>query len=155
MKALYKIILFFAFFQLVVIMINFLGVFPYTFYSDADFQGIIERGNDPLAIMGYLFVPSDVLFDEFLTFSFAMLLGAFTIGGLLFAWATHSWTPVVVTLMVVTFIPMITKSTAFLNKIFISWDVSSLTYLAITLFLGVFLIAVFTILETPTHGRSG
>lgn len=153
MKKLYKILLFLAMFQLVIIMVGLLQVFPYTFYSDVEMQDLQDIGTDPLAIMAYLFTPSDT--SSFAQFTFAALLAVFTTVGIITAWATHSWTPVIITVIVVSFVPMVTNSFKFFNKLFTNWDVSAMVYLGICIMLGVFLITVFTILETPTHGRSG
>lgn len=156
MKGMYKVILFFAMFYMSVIVVNSLGVFPNTFYSDAEVADL--RGqNGPMGIISYLFALPDIpgVSALFSTFTFAMLTTLFLVIGAAIARATQSWTPVLVVIITSSFVPMLSKSWGFFRKLFTNWDVESMTYLALALGVGLFIIVVITIMETPSHGRSG
>lgn len=157
MKAIYKIILFFAFFQMSIVIINLMNVFPNesTLYSDVEIKDLLAF-DDPLDFLTYFFsVPQLPGLGAFTQFTFAMLVFMFLIAGAAIARATQSWTPIVVVIIATSFVPMITKSLKFFNKIFYNWDSPALVYLALTLGVGLILIALFTIVETPTHGKGG
>jgi len=156
MKALYKIIIFFAVFQLTVIIVNLLGIFPYTLYSDIETQEL-QGIRNPIDYLPYFFSLPDFagLGSFFTNFTFAMLVFIFAGIGAVYARATHNWSPVIVIIIASSFVPMITRSSKFFNKLFYTWDVPALTYLAVTLGVAIILIAIITIVETPTHGKSG
>jgi hypothetical protein len=158
MKTLYKIIIFFAMFQMSILVINATGVFGNnTFYSDAEL-GRLQNMEDPTVIIGYIFgfpeipgVPAHIT-----VFGFPFLIAAFTIAGAIYAWKTHSYAPITIVVIAGAFLPMIAKSLGFFQKMFTNWETaaSSLMYIGIALSVGIFIIAIITIIEMPTHGRS-
>lgn len=161
MKNMYKLIIFFGVFQFTVLMVNSFGIFPNTLYSDVDMAELndaITTGGDFLtvtdAILNYLFeIPDIPLLSG--TFTFAMFVTIFFGLGAAAAWATHSWTPVVIAILATTFVPMILKSYGFFSKLLYNWDISALFYLGICLSVGIILISVITIVESPAQGESG
>ena len=155
MKSIYKIILFVAMFQLVVVMVNVLSVFPYTFYSDVETQELQELSS-PTDVIIYFFDMPDIpgLSSVESDFTFGMFVTIFLVVGAVIARATQSWTPIIVVILATSFVPMLTKSLKFFNKIIYNWDVSALMYLGLILGFGILMMVIFTIVETPTHGRS-
>lgn len=156
MKALYKIILFFTVFQFAIVIINVLGVFPYTLYSDVEMSNVSSI-DSPEDFIRFIFPLPDVpLLSAFETyFTFGMLVTIFLGVGAAVSKATHSWTPIVVTIIATSFVPMILNSYNFFEKLFVNWDSQALMYTGLLLGICIILIALFTIVETPTHGRSG
>lgn len=154
MKLLYKIILFFAFFQMMVLIINSLGVFPHTLYDDMETSKY--DFDSPEEIFGYLFLPNGevlgISYDEPSGWTVAAIVLIFVGIGSAFAWATHSWTPVIITLLGISFFPMLINSLGFFNKILFERQVVALEYMALLIGLGIVLIIIFSIIETPTHG---
>jgi len=160
MKSMYKILLFVGFFQLVVIMINVLNVFPYTLYGDVQTNELASM-NSPLDVLAYFFEPPELpsllgieLGRVGTNFTFGLMVTLFVVMGALISARTHSWTPIVVILISTSFVPMILKSITFFNEIIYNWDVNALAYLGLILGFGIIMMIVFTIMETPTHGRS-
>lgn len=153
MKNLYKIILFFAIFQMAVVIVGATNVFPYTLYSDVE-TAELRAIDNPTDFLAYFFEPPDI-FGLSGTFTFAMFITVFFTLGAAAAWATHSWTPVVVAFLATSFVPMMMKSFKFFNKLFYTWDVSAVTYLGLCIAIGIVIIAVITIVETPAQGASG
>lgn len=155
MKKLYKIMMFLILFQFSVVIVNALEVFPSenTFYSDAETKSIREL-DDPVDALAYFFELPDIpgLSAFQTTFTFGMLVTIFLVIGAAIARATHSWAPVIVVIIASSFVPMLTKSLGFFNKLLYNWDNAALMYLGLTLGVGIVILAVITILETPTHG---
>ena len=153
MKKLYKLIIFVVVFQFAVIIVNATGVFPNTLYSDAETEELRNVEN-PIDILPYLFeLPKIPGLSSFQTqFTFGMLVFIFLVMGAAIYRATHSITPLIIVIIATSFVPMLTKSLKFFNKLFYNWDSVTLSYMAICLGVGVILLAVITILETPTHG---
>lgn len=152
MKRLYKVVLFFAVLHLVVIMISLLNIFPSTLYSDAEINTLRENvGTDPLSIFSYLFAPDTNIWGSN-TISVSAIITAFAVGGTAIAVLTKSWTPAIITLLGLSFLPMLLRSRTFFDKMFTTWDSASLTYMAIIFGVVLILFVVFTILEVPSHG---
>lgn len=155
MKAIYKIILFFAIFQLVVVLVNIIDVFPTTLYTDSETEDL-RGAKGPLGVLNYLFsVPEIPGLGGYTTFTFGMIAFLFLVVGAAIARATHSWTPVIVVMICTTFVPMLTNSYNFFNKMFTNWNNLTLVYLGLIFGVGIVIIVLITIAETPTHGRSG
>ena len=132
-----------------------MNVFPSTLYSDKETEALRgEKG--PTGVLSYFFeAPEIPLLEEYTTFTFAMLSVLFLSIGAVIARASNSWTPIIVVIICTTFVPMLTSSLDFFNKMLYEWDNDILFYLALALSFGVIVIALITIVETPTHGRSG
>jgi hypothetical protein len=154
MKALYKMILFFAIFQVTVLMVNSMNIFPSesTFYNDMDTDEYDLSTAE--GIVKFLF---PAINGEDLTVS--LLVGGFTTLGVLFGLAvsiaTKSLAPLVISILGASMIPMVMNSWKIFNKIFYEFDSAALQYLGLCLGVGIIVIAIITILEMPTHGRSG
>lgn len=153
MKLLYKLIFFFMILHVTILMINSLGVFPKTLYSDAETK--LYDFSDPNDILLYLFPAVDGT-DNIL---FSILAGGFLgLAGILAMIAslkTGNFGIVIVTLIGASFVPMILKSMDLLNKILYIGDSEAMIYLAACFSIGVIFLIVITMLETITHGRSG
>ena len=156
MKLLYKIIILAVSFHFMVLIVNSLGAFPITLYSDADVEDIAGISS-PADALGYFFsLPENLpIPEEITTFTIGFVVICFITIGAAIAIFTHSWAPVVITIIGTSFIPMLIKSWSFFQKVFTNWDTPSLMYLGILIGFLVLLIGLFTIMETPTHGRSG
>lgn len=160
MKLLYKIMLVFIMFELTIVFVNLFNVFPYTLYSDAD-TNAITKFTDPLDIFGYFFsipaltIGNITLTSAQTTFTFALFIILFGIAGAGIAKLSGNWTPIVAVVIASMFVPMLMKSRTLFGKLFIEWDNAALVYMLIILFVGIAYIAMITIVETPTHGRSG
>jgi len=163
MKTIYKIVIFLAMFQVVVLMVNATGVFPSdgTFYSDIEQNELQEAGNDPGALFSILFTPKGsfsvlgITEIELSSVDAAAIIGIIIGVGSLVAIATHSYLPVVLAVFGIILLPMIANSMTFLSGLMRKWDSASMTYLSVVLGLGVLIIIIITILEMPVHGRSG
>lgn len=153
MKKLFKLIIFLVVFQFAVIIINATSVFPNTLYSDTETEELRNLAN-PIDVIPYLFAIPEIPGLSYLQsqFTFGMLVTIFLVLGAAIARATHSWSPVIIVIIATSFVPMITKSLKFFNKLFYNWDSLTLSYMAICLGVGILLLALITILETPTHG---
>jgi len=153
MKKLYKLIIFLAIFQFAVIIVNATNVFPTTLYSDIETEGL-RNLDSPTDVLAYLFEPPNIPgLSRFQTnFTFGMLITIFTIIGIAAYRISGTWTPMLVLIICGSFIPMMTKSLDFFNKLFYNWDSITMTYLALCIGVGIIILAVITVLETPTHG---
>jgi len=154
MKLIYKAIIFFAVFHIVVLMINSLNVFPAeaTLYSDADTAEY--DFDDPADLVAYIF---PAIGGKDITFSI-LVAGFTTLGAFLgigLSVVTHSLAPIAIYLLGATMIPMMLNSWGFFNKLLYNWDSEQLVYLAIALGVGLIIISLITIIEMATHGRSG
>lgn len=155
MKKIYKIMIFLVLFQFSVVIVNALEVFPSenTFYSDAETRSIREL-DSPTDALSYFFelpgIPGLSALQT--TFTFGMLVILFLSIGAAIARATHSWSPVIVVIIATSFVPMLMKSLGFFNKMLYNWNNQALMYLGLTLGVGIIILVVITILETPTHG---
>ena len=153
MKDFYKIVLFLAMFQMAALMIAGIDVFPEgtTLYSDlSDLQ---TYADSPVDMLSYIFLP-DTLGPYRLpggAFTLTAIIGFIIGGGALASIATHSYAPAILAILGVSFVPMVTKSLTFFRRLF-QFDGVAVVYTAIAL--GVLLLFVYMILETPNHGRS-
>jgi len=157
MKTLYKIVLFFAIFQVVVLMVNSLGVFPNTLYSDVDTTDLFNDDGSITAqgIVAFLF-PQITTSEGSEDFTFSLVAAGFTSIGMIIAIgisaATRSLAPIVIGFISLSIVPMVLTSWSFFRKMFYNWDTSAMVYLSIAIGVGILILAVITILETPTHG---
>ena len=157
MKTIYKLIYWFICFQLVIILVHAIDVFPpeQTFYSDIDLDSLSENvtdGNIPGVIGGMFAPPAPYMTDS--VFTIAGLVTLFVIGGTLIAWKTQSFAPIVIIIIGITFYSMFIKSISFFKTILTSTDNHALWVLGMILMIGVVLALIFAIVETPTHGES-
>lgn len=153
MKALYKVIIFFSIFHITVLMINSFGLFPgETLYSDATMSPYDI--DSPAGFVAYIF---PAINGEDVVFS--LIVAGFTSLGVLLGLgvsiATHSLAPITISIIGATMIPMMLTSWNFFSKLLYHWDSDQLGYLALALGVGLIVIAMITILEMATHGRSG
>lgn len=161
MKSFYKLVIFLGVFQFAVIIINLTGVFPAgaVLYSDIDTE-VIRNASSPTAVIIELFdigeipliSPAMRLTGISSELTFPVLVMLFITFGAIIAKATHSLTPMVIAIIGVSFVPMVTNSLTFFNRLFLNWDSMSMLYLTIALGFGILMVAIVTILETPTHG---
>lgn len=163
MKTIYKIVIFLAMFQVVVLMVNATGIFPEDgiLYSDIDQDELIAASNDPGALFSILFTPKgsfNILGLTEITLSSVdavLIIGAIIGIGSVVAVATHSYLPVVLAVFGIVLLPMIANSMSFFNGLMRNINNTNVTYLTVVLGLGVLIIIIITILEMPVHGRSG
>lgn len=156
MKKLYKIVLFFAIIHLTALIVAVMGIFPpgSTLYSDIELEDL--EGKNPSEVLAYLFLPTEEGPLQSLTFKalYALFVtGTIALG--IISRGSGSVASLSLVVVILTFVPMLLKSTEFINKLFTNWNVTSLTYLGLTLIVGILFIVVITIVEMPTHGRSG
>jgi len=157
MKTAYIAIIFLVVFQMSILLVNAMDIFPTdgTFYSDIEQQELRNAGNDPLKIFEKLFIPADVNIAGFSLgagiWAVVFLIATVGTGAAIF---THSFVPAVLAVQAILFIPLVTRSMTFFNKLFRTWDHASLTYLSLIMIVGFLVIIFITIIETPTHGRS-
>ena len=158
MKSLYKIMIISMMFPIVVLTVNSMGIFPYTFYSDTEIQNVysITPTSTAEGIFSIMLVPNiDFLgvTDQAITIS--LVVGVFTIAGAAVAIVTHSFAPVIISFMGYCFFVMMTKSMGFVQKIFNNFGGTEMIYLGLLIGIGIVIIVIITIVETPAHGRSG
>lgn len=168
MKIFYKMVIFFAMFQMAALVIAGASVFPpgTTLYSDFDLETLEENANNHMDIIGYIFLPNNTKIGTFDVGGFSFggstldnftLMGLITliiIAGSAISIATHSYVPAVLAILGISFVPMISNSLTFFNKLFTQWDTSVMVYMGVMIGLGVMMLFVVMITETPTHGRS-
>ena len=156
MKNIYKIILFFAIFEVTVLMINAMDIFPNELYSDSDTElEKLESSEGPWEIVRTLFVPSSNSYIS--NIGIAGIVGLFVIGGGVAAYFSHgNMSGLVIVFFCYVFFTMITNSIGFFDKIFRHYNEagSAMVYLGVCLGVAIFIIFIITIVETPTHGRS-
>ena len=158
MKTIYKIMIFLTVFEMTVILVNSMGIFPSesAFFSDVSNEDISAAGNNPFEIYAALFKPSEfsvgpILFDS--ADITAIILVIVTLGSGL-AIFTKSFLPAIFVLQAAIILPMIASSSGFFRNLFEHFDSDALVYLAVMIVVGFAVIIFITIVETPTHGRS-
>ena len=153
MKLLYKLIFFFMILHMTILMINSLGVFPNTLYSDAETREY--DFSDPNDILLYLFPAMDGT-DNIM---FSILTGGFvtlaSLVALLVSLKTGNFGVVIVTLIGASFVPMILSSLNLFKKILYVGDSQAMIYLAACFSICIVFLIVIYMLETVTHGRGG
>jgi len=151
MKLLYKIILFLGMFELMVIIVNGMGVFTNTFYSDIETDALKDKGI--WEVVQDIMLPTDNKYIG--EVSVYALAGLFVAGGILSGIATKNVIiPSLIFLLYVVF-AMCLSSYEFFQDLFTKWNSDSLVYLGVVLGVGMVIVAIITVIETPTHGRSG
>lgn len=162
MKLMYRFMIFLALFQVVVVLVNSLGVFPddSTLYSDVEMEEIESQDGDILGILSYIFLPQGEfkilgISVTITSFSIAAIISIIAVSGAAVSIVTHSFIPVVLALFSILFLPMFTRSIGFFRRVFEIGDSPSLMYLGVVLLVGIMIVFVLTVVEMPTHGRSG
>ena len=167
MKTLYYVIIFLAMFQMSALMIAGLGVFPTdsTLFSDFDVSEFSSYDN-PEDMLSYIFFPDGLSFGginigdyEIATISLTTItiIGVITVFvgvGAAFARLTQSYAPVVLAVIGILLYPMINHSFGFFRKLFMHWDNTAMMYMGLTLGLGILILFLLLIVETPVQGRS-
>lgn len=160
MKTIYKIIYWLIIFQTMILFIHVLGVFPEnsTFYSNIDLDNLetnITEGNIE-NVLAWMFVPPTGLswFGDWDVFTMSVLVLAFTGIGVISAYLTHSFIPVVVVLIGVSFWNMFVRSVDFFKTILGQYNNEALWALGMIILIGIMLAFIFAIVETPTHGEA-
>jgi len=115
----------------------------------------IRSLNSPGDIISFLF-PVVTSRGETYDFTWSIVAAGFT-SATFFIGATmsivmRSFAPVVIALLTAAFIPMVMNSWDFFNKLFYNWDSQAMTYLSICIGIGILILAIVAIVETPTHG---
>ena len=154
MKNMYKIILFLAIFQITVVMVESLEVFPNSFFKENEIETLDIKDTDDMpqaaeTIFSNMFIPSQSFFGK-MRYGVAILVGT-AISFL----TKQNPAVIVVAVLGYSFFNMITNSFGFFSNLFRTWDSPSLIYLGICFGVGLVIIVVITILEQLTHGRSG
>lgn len=155
MKTFYVIMLFFISFQMCILVVGSLGIFPYGFYSDMD-PAELASHDSPQSMLTYLFAPPGGLPSWFNLGNFtipaliAIFLGIGTITSILL----KSYLPITIIVVGLFFVPMVTKSYGFFNQLFYYGNSQALIYLGLLFGIVVLIIAVITIVELPAQGRS-
>jgi len=153
MKTIYKIMFMLAFLQGVIIMVNALDVFPNTFYSDSEIQGIQDVNDLPTAEEWFIqmFAPDIVIFGEPIVDVMA-IVSLFLVGGVVVGIAMRgSFLPVVIAIQGYMVFTMLTNSKSFFDKLLTNWGTPSLMYLALLFGLGIIMLFVVTLLETASQ----
>lgn len=159
MKVIYKIIIFFAMFQLSVLIVNTLNIFPLDalLYSNLEVENL--QSGDVWTVYGELFTFDTGITIPYLgTFNEASvdaLMTMFIVGGVVVSIFTRNPSLIAVAVIGYLYVPIIVNSFDFFRKIFLYPDVPSVTYLGVSMGVGILIIAVITIIEMTTHGRSG
>ena len=158
MKLMYKIMIFFVIFYMMILVVNSLSIFPHDaiFYSDLTEDELKDIKNlEYEAVVTTLFVPQEAygLSDAAVTSLVIFIVGL----GALTAILTHNPIMPAVVIVGYCFFVMLTNSYDFLQKIFYnpSWSSTSLQYLAVCIGAGLVVIAMITVVEMTAHGRSG
>jgi len=168
MKPFYHVVFFFTFFQLSALIIAGMSVFPTgtTLYSDFEIDVLEENSDNPSEALAYIFMPNgtkigsfDIFGYEFggfelNSFSIMAVLSLIIIGGAAFSIVAHSFIPAALAVLGLSFLPMLTHSYSFFNKVFTIGDNTSMIYLGLTLMVGVLAMFVITIVEMVAQGRS-
>ena len=155
MKRLYLIILFLAIFQGVVLMVNAMDVFPTTFYDDSEVNDKLRNADSGWEAMSAMLTPNTAAFGlEEAPLTIAAIVIAFGTIGTGVAIFTHSFLPVVITIVGYSFFTMMTHSYNFISKLF-QWETDAMTYMALCIGIGITFIVIITLVEMPAHGRSG
>lgn len=155
MKLLYKMMFFFIILHVTILMVNSLGVFPKTLYSDEDTR--TYDFSNPGDVLVYLFPvmdskdPDTNLFGAIITGSFIGLASLLAIGATIL---TKNYAPIVVTLLASSFVPMILRSMDTFKKI-LYVDSEVMIYLFICFSICITFLIAITFIEMLTHGRSG
>lgn len=162
MKLMYKIILFFVIFYIVVIMINLLNIFPQEaqFYSDSNELKQLKESDgsprDAATILGLLFVPSVNAYG--LDGIAVSVITGFIIGGAIVSGIIID-NAAIPSIIIVGFLffNMISTSYSFFQNLFEgnSWTTNSLQFLAICIMIAAIMVTLFTLVEMQTQGRSG
>lgn len=157
MKSIYKIFIFFLMFQMSAIIISGLNIFPSVgLYSDLNYNDI--QGKDAIQIISYFITPTGGYSQAgsyYPVFGIELILGIIGVAGVLIGFLTKDVSIAVVGLIAAIFVPMIAKSMGFFNRLFNQFDTPSLVYLGLAMGVGIAAIVIITLIETPTHGRSG
>lgn len=134
------------------LIVSSMNIFPSDsiLFSDFDLITKIEEGTDPAGIIGYILFPAEDGYDIF-----AVILTTVGIVGTVVGFATKNISVVMVGLTVTLFSPLIGHSSTFFRTLFTTWDVTALTYLGVAIAVGIAATLIITLLETPTHGKSG
>ena len=162
MKLVYKIMIFMIIFPIVVLMINSLNVFPYTFYSDEEVPYSITQDSSPADLLAIMLVPSGVLEgmnavgDDGATYVTVGIIVAIFAGiGSAVAVFTKSYAPIIIAFVGLNFYNLISKSFGLFRKIFMNWESTALMYLGLAVGIIIVAIVIITIMEIPAQGRSG
>jgi len=160
MKLLYKIIIFLAMFQIVVVAVESTSIYPNSFFEENEIETLeIEEEDDiPNAmnvIFENMFLPSEGIFGE-IRYGVAVLVGIFLVAGTAVSFLTKQ-NPAVIVIAVLgySFFNMISNSFGFFSNLFRNWNSTALIYLGVAIGVGLVIITIITILETISHGRSG
>lgn len=159
MKTLYKAMMIFGIFPIVVLMVNSMGIFDEssTFYSDVEVNSEFNiQGNPAETVFTNLFAPSRAIGGRSVISIVAIVIIISTVGGI-GAYLTHgSFTPILVAIIGYSFANMVMKSYGFFSKLFnnTSWNSGAMTYLGLCIGVVLVILIAITIVETPSHGRS-
>ena len=158
MKLMYKIIIFFLVFYMMILVVNSLNVFPEdgVFYSDdAESELSSLKGKRFESVTMYLFTPKIAygLTEGSVTALVIFIVGFAALTGIL----THNAVMPAVVIVGYCFFVMLTRSYSFFEKIFYgaSYTNDSMQYLAICIGAGLVVIAMITVVEMVAQGRSG
>jgi len=154
MKLLYKIIIFLIMFQFTIPLVNIMGIFPSEsqLYSDMELPQKMQEGKI-VDILAAIFFPAENNYISQMTWG--SILAIFIGVGALTGIATHSIAPAVMIILIYLFIPMINSSKSYFDKLFLFSDNLAVIYMGTLLFVGIAFVALITVVEQATHGRSG
>jgi len=159
MKTLYVILLFFAVFQISTLLVGSLGIFPmdsvlYSDFETAELESYAQNGSY-LDAFGYVFAPGDTIFGiSIAKADISIIIGVVCGVSAILGIATHHPSIGILPIMGILFIPMITQSGNFFRSIAMKFSSTALMYIFVIIMLQVIVVFLFTIIETPTHGRS-
>ena len=154
MKKLYRIMFMLAFLQGVIVLVNVMGIFPYTFYDNSEVPSISNPDLLPTAEAWFLdmFAPDlEILGNRVV--STISIVGIFLGAGVIAGVALRgSFLPVVIAIQGYMIFTMIVNSRRFFDKLLTNWsDTPVMLYLVLLFGLGIILLFIVTILETGSN----
>ena len=105
-------------------------------------------------VFSNLFAPADNVWG-FNSMQIGALMVIIMGGGTIIALLSKTYVIIPMMVLGFSFFNMITKSYGFFNKLFTNWNSTELVYLSLCFGVGLVIIVIITIIEMPSHGRSG
>jgi hypothetical protein len=155
MKKLYKFMFMLAFLQGVIVFVNVMNIFPYTFYDTAEVPSIDNPDDLPDAETWFIsmFAPDLEIFEVPILDALSILSVFLGIGVICGIAMKGSFIPVVLAFQGYMVFTMIINSRSFFDKLLTNWGTPALLYLVLIFGLGIIMLFIVTILETASHSN--
>lgn len=155
MKLLYKIVIFFTVFYMMVLVVNSMNIFPEQFFSsdeNAQLSNLQNKGI--MGVIDVLFVPAE---NRYISEAGAIAIAVCILAVGAIASLAPSGSPIYGPVIIVAYLfaNMLLKSYQFFEKLFRNWDVASMTYLGVAIGAALMVLAMITVIEMVAQGRSG